>query len=150
MNDDPATYELAYTEAVRAVEAQSDSFDGARDRAGTILAAATIVSAVIVAQPTHNGYTLVAVVALVVAAILSLWVVLPATLRTTTDVHKLLADYVEGSPSATIAETHRSLAYYMQVDWRENEAKLNRRNYAILAAAILVVIEIIAAIAGSL
>jgi hypothetical protein len=150
MNKDPATYELAYTEAVRGIQAQSDSLRSTRDRAGTILGVATIVSAVIVATPNRNLSTAVAVVALVAVAVLCLWVVLPVTTRTTTDIHKLLAVNIEGSPPDTIAEVHRSLAYYMQIDWRQNETKLVRRNYAVVAAAILVVIEIVAAIVGSL
>lgn len=47
----------------------------------------------------------------------------------------------KGSPPASIKETHRSLAFYMQEDWRANEDMLVFRNRVLAIAAVLVVAE---------
>lgn len=147
---DPAAYELAYDEGVRALEAQAASRDGVRDRAGVLLSAGAVVAGFLapaagsLTAATAAGGTLFAI-----ASGAALYALLASPKwRTSTNTHSLLVDYIEATPPASLAETHRSLAYYMQEDRDENERELRRRNRAVTIAAAAVALETLAWLAA--
>jgi hypothetical protein len=136
-------YELAYQEAVRGLAAQNESFSGLRSRAGVIISAASIVAAFFgPTAPGEGALALVAAVLFVVGAAAAIFPLFPiANWRSSTNAIDLIANFVEGPSPASIEETHRSLAFYMQEDWRANEDMLVLRNRVLAVAAILVVAE---------
>jgi hypothetical protein len=125
---DPAAYELAYREAVRAIEGQRVTVDELRGRTGTLLSAALLVGALLggpASQTTGQGYVVGACAFLLVALALSLVVLRPmAGWRFRVGTQRLLRDYVENAKAASIAELHRSLAWYIDADYTDNEKKL--------------------------
>jgi hypothetical protein len=146
---DPAGYELAYREATRTIETQTASLDGLRGRAGTLITAAALVAGFLGprsgASAPANFLEFVAGIALVTAAALGVSLLLPLkTWRPTVDAHRLLADYIESDPPASLAEIHRSLAYHMQDDWKQNEDSLKTLNKRLAVAAGAIVVETVA------
>jgi hypothetical protein len=143
-------YELAYHEAVRALTAQDASLSGLRSRCGVVLSAASIVAGFL--GPTSaakGGLALLAAVLFVVGAAAAIFPLFPvAKWRSTTNAIDLITTYVEGDPAASIEETHRSLAFYMEQDWRANEDMLVLRNRVLAIAALFVVAETITWIAA--
>lgn len=145
---DPAAYELAYEEATRALQAQNESLDGLRSRAGVILSAAAVVAGFLgpqaLAKAGPEWIPLVAGVLLLIATIPSVFVLFPMTeWHSVTGTKKLLTDYIEGETPATMAELHRSLAWHMEEDWDSNEKKLIVRNRLLASAALALVAETI-------
>lgn len=137
----PAAYELAFTEAVRSLEAQSASLDGVRNRAGIVISAAAIVAGFLgPAALRADGWAYFAAILFVGACIGAAVVLMPIKdWRSTTNVNDLISGYIEADPPATLAEIHRSLAIYMQTDWAKNEVKLVSLNGTLAASASAVV-----------
>jgi len=88
--------------------------------------------------------TLAAVALLFVSLCLAIFVLLPARgWRFVLGTKAILANYVETDPPATMAEIHRSLAWWIEVDWEMNQDMLTRR-YALFGfSAVLVAGETI-------
>ncbi len=137
---DPAGYELAYQEGVRAIEAQSASLNGLRTRAGIVLSATAIVAGFL--GPGLVRLDLLGqidAVLFVIAAVGAIGVLLPIkNWRGSTNTQDLISAYIEADPPAALPEIHRSLAYYMQNDWGWNEDKLEQLNGLLAASAGLV------------
>lgn len=143
---DPAAYELAYNEATRALQQQLASLEGLHTRAGILLSASALVAGFLAPAALPNpsviwlpylGGGLFFISTLVLAFIL-----LPIRKwHGVTGTKKLLADYIESGRPATIAELHRSLAWFMEEDWDRNEERLILRSRLLAIAAVLVAVE---------
>ena len=147
---DPRGYELAYQEGIRALTAQADSLSGLRTRSGVVLTAASIVAGFLgPTPPEHLWLALLAAVFFVASASAAIFPLLPiGRWRSTTNAKDVVTKYVEGTPPASIAWTHRSLAWYMQDDWQANEDMLVFRNRVLVIAAGLLVLETVTWIAA--
>jgi hypothetical protein len=134
---DPAAYEIAYREAVRAIAAQGASLDGLRTRAGIVLSATAIVAGFlgpVLVRLDVLGQ--IAVVLFVIASVGAIALLLPiGEWRGSTNAQDLISAYIEADPPASLPEIHRSLAYYMQDHWVWNEHKLVQLNRVLAASA---------------
>ena len=133
----PLAYELAFTEAVRALGVQNASLDGVRNRAGIVISAAAIVAGFL-GPPTlrADAWGYIAAILFVAACLGAIFVLQPIKdWRTTTNASDLISAYVEADPPATLPEIHRSLAIYMQADWARNEARLVTLNNFLATSA---------------
>jgi len=137
----PAAYELAFTEAVRSLDAQSASLDSVRNRAGIVISAAAIVAGFLGPPALRaDAWGYIAAVLFVGACLGAAVVLMPIKdWRSTTNVNDLISNYIEADPPATLAEIHRSLAIYMQADWAKNETKLVNLNNTLAASASAVI-----------
>ena len=142
-------YEIAYQEAVRAIEHQDAALDELRSRAGTLLAAATIVTSFLGgvaldnADPTCWSWVAVAFFAGVTFATgRVLWPV--QDWRFVMNADKIVANYIEGgeaplSPSGM----HRELALRYAANLEHNEPKLERLRWWFQAGAGLLAAEVL-------
>jgi hypothetical protein len=137
----PLAYELAYTEAVRALAVQDAGLDGVRNRAGIVISAAAIVAGFL-GPPTlrADAWGYVAAILFVAACLGAIFVLQPVKdWRSTTNASDLISAYIESDPPATMAEIHRSLAIYMQADWARNEARLvTLNNFLAISAGAMI------------
>jgi hypothetical protein len=144
---DPLAYKLALDEAIRALEGQRASLDELRARAGILLSAALLIGALLggpAAERSSLSYVLAAAVFLVLSVALSLLVLRPSGgWRFNVGTRALLRDYIESDQPATLAELHRSLAWFLDDDYGENQRKLKWLYRTFSAASILVAGETI-------
>ncbi len=125
-------YKFVYDEAVRGIEGQREAVDEIRSRCGILLSAAAILAGFLGpdalkqgAQPIGVG---VAAFALVLTVAPTVFILLPTRgWAFTLGTQKLLADYVETDPPASMEELYRSIAWYLEIDWEENRKMLKRR-----------------------
>jgi hypothetical protein len=158
-NDTPAPPEygkLAYDEAVRSIESQEGVVDNLRTRAGTVLAAASLVTSFlggqVLAQPVlANGVVVrpeietpgwIAIGAFVLLAVLSLWILWPRKWRFETSAEQILKQ-LEGKtePLDTI---YGQLAAFKDQDRRTNRSKLVWLFRLFQLACLLLVVETVA------
>lgn len=143
-------YSLVLDQALRALGQQQDALDNLRDRAGTLVAAAALVSSFLGAATLGDKHqtrpatalTILAVAAFLVvvaAVIVILW---PYSWRTGVDADLLLLDYVEAPQPASLDETRRSLAYYIAEDVRTNSVRLDRLWWALRVAVCAIGAEV--------
>lgn len=134
---------LVLEQVLRGLSQQQAGLNELRSRAATLVAAAALgtsllsTSALRINQGWSDrlfvGLALVALGVVVVCAVLILW---PREWKWRTDGHKLLVDYVEADPPATINEMRRDLAYFITDDLRENDTKL-KNLWLLLEVAII-------------
>jgi hypothetical protein len=142
-----AAYELAYKEATRAIESQMRSLESVRTRAGLLLSTAALVAGFLgpAAAETVGVPYLIAglgdLAFLIATGLLVASLLPPSNWRAAVSPKKLLADYIEASSPATMAEIHRSIAWHMEDDWDGNERSLWRRNILVAVAGISLVVE---------
>jgi hypothetical protein len=144
---DPDAYRLALDEAIRALEGQRGSLDELRARAGILLSAALLIGALLggpASQTSGANYVTTAAVLLVIAVAASLLVLRPTGgWRFSVGTKALLKDYIESDKPATLPELHRSLAWYLDDDYAENQRRLKWLYRLFTGASILVVGETI-------
>lgn len=142
---------LVLDQAQRGLTRQQADLDNLRARAGTLVAAASLVSSFLGAQALKDSHLPkpaiaavgVAVLALVVVIASAVVIVWPYTWRWGINAHLLLSAYVEGDDPATLDETRRSLAWYMQDDADTNQVKLDSLFRTLQLALIGVGIEVL-------
>jgi hypothetical protein len=127
-------YELVLDQALRGLTQQQSSLDGLRSRAGTLIAASSLVSSFLGAATLKNtglsaGAVLFLALALVAFATVVVGVViilLPYEWKWGIDPHAMLHDYVESATPADIDGMRRDLAYYIGEDLDYNRTRLDR------------------------
>ena len=142
-------YALVYAESVRAIDSQERAVDELRARAGVVLAAASIGTSLFggatFADGVQTAAQWAAIVLFVMSTGLAVFVLLPrATWRFHTDVTSLLRDYVESERAASMAEMHRSLAYFLDRAFEDNRSRLNRLYLLLTLSVIALIGEVVA------
>jgi hypothetical protein len=131
MADDPRMA-LVYDQAVRALDDQRDLVESVRVRAGMLVSAASVATAFLagLAKAEREGLTtlgwwataqfaLVVILALLILWPTRRWIIRP-------NAKKLIRDYLEVEPAASLDEMRRDLALHME-NWIEgNSIKLRR------------------------
>ena len=141
-------YALVFDEARRALDRQAAGLDGVRGRAGTLVAAASLVtsftsSSLAIAQV---GLPLVVALAayfgIVFLAVVIMWPV--RGWRIGPDTKRVLDDYIDRADFASLAELHRSLALHMQNWYDGNQRRLSLRLRLFSIACVLLLVEVLA------
>lgn len=143
-------FTLVLDQAFRALKQQQDALDSLRDRAGTLVAAAALVSSFLGAATLAAKHpacpavvltvlALAAFLAVVIAVVIILW---PYSWAWGIDAHRLLADYVEASPPASLDVTRRSLAYHIANDVKKNQVQLDKLTTTLRVAVIAIGAEV--------
>jgi hypothetical protein len=148
-NDDQRT-ELLYESATRVLDQQAATVDSVRVRAGILLSAASIATsflAGIVVEPDAprlGGFGWAAVglfIAVVGLCLAILWPTQEWKFRP--NARKLVRDYLDADPPASLAEMQRDLALHME-NWSDkNIQKLRRLFLYFQAAALLLGVEVV-------
>lgn len=141
--------ELVLDQVLRGLALQQGALDNLRARAGTLVATASLVSTVFgataladSANPPPTQWVVLAFLALFLVVAASIVMVWPYRWRWGIDGHRLLADYVEADPPASLDETRRSLAYYIQEDIDANERKFKWLWLALRVAVLAIGAEV--------
>jgi hypothetical protein len=143
-----AQYALVYDEARRALERQAASLDGVRGRAGTIIAASSLVTTFIGNNQAVGAVgpafivALISYIGVVLLAVVILWPV--RGWRLGPETQRVLDDYVDRDDFASLPELHRSLAIHMQSWYSRNQDRLNIRLRLFSVACTLMLIEVVA------
>lgn len=151
MSADPATYELAYQEAKRALEDQESTVSETRSRAGQLIAAAAITTSffggqAITAHHVHTAawFAIGCFIALSISVLVILWprhdwefALSPA---------KLIATYIEPveDPPVDLPAIHRDLALHMGNSIESNRRQLRWVFGAFRVGAVLLAGEVVA------
>ena len=140
-----ASFRIAYEEAVRALRAQADTFAGIRQRASTVLATTMVVTAFFggqaVARGTSPGTTgWLAVVAFVVAGLLSVVVLFPSDPRFDTETDAVVA-LVEHAPPGS--DPLREIALMLSSRHGSNRGRISRVEWIFRAAATALLVEVL-------
>ena len=145
--EDP--YELAYSEAVRALTQQREAFESLRGRAGVLLSGAAIASSLLGSQAFALGPLgaagWLAVAAFVLLGQLATGILWPG--REWLPVISgadLIATHIENENAASLAATHRDLTLYLDAAYDENQREYDRRATQLRAATVLLNLEITA------
>jgi hypothetical protein len=147
---DTRGYELAFQEGVRRLEHQESSVDELRSRSGTLLAAAALATSFLgaAALPDGEPWSLAVMIAVsafvwtIVACLIVLWP--KQDWRFVNDPTKVIGDYVEGDPPASIVEIHRDLALHAECNATHNHTKLRWLYWAFDAAALGLLVQVLA------
>ena len=142
--------ELVLAQAHRGLTQQQAALDNLRARAGTLVAAASLVSSFFGAaalsdqdRPPSTHWVLLAFACLFVVLVAAISIVWPYQWRWGTAVRRLLGDSVEADPPAPIDEMRRSLAWYMQVDTDSNSKKLDCLWWCLRIALVAMAAEVV-------
>jgi hypothetical protein len=142
-------YELAYSEAVRALSHQRDAAEALRTRAGMLLSAAAITSSLLGRQAfagSLSGAGWVAIGSFAALGCLLLAILWPRPeWDSGLSPSRLIATHVE-SDAAPLPLMHRDLALHMDAAFRENEVSHERSARHFRRAALLLGVEVLALI----
>lgn len=141
--DDDERYEFLLGAVQRSLAQQQGSLDNLRARAGTIVAAAALVSSFFGTRVFDEPSPSVAAVVFIVVAIVALVVTLATTLRILSpyewkwgfDGYALMTDYIEATPPVSLGNMRRGVAWHMQADVNHNVTRLDHL-YKCLSLAI--------------
>jgi hypothetical protein len=152
------SYALLFAEARRSLAAQESSVDELRSRCGVMLSATGVMSAFLGAvvmsglldpsarvgpsEFVTNGIKL----AVGLAILASVCFVVPLAPRSWTfrlSAKRLLADYIETDPPASVAEIHRSLAWYFSQAETDNAGKLSVLYWMMTVGGALFIAELV-------
>ncbi|MFY9579095.1 MAG: hypothetical protein WAQ33_07200 [Gaiellaceae bacterium] len=148
---DNETSRIAYDASVRAVQDQAGVLDGLRSRAGTILAAAALVSSFLGGQALRGStrlellsLTTLAIAAFVLSAVLALLILWPFEFRFSLSAAALInaVDEHEAKGGMSLGELYRVLA--LQLEWRydENRRMIRWLLWAFEAAIVSLILEV--------
>ena len=140
-------YELAYTEAVRALADQRGSLEALRTRAGVLLSGAAITSSLLGRQAFGSRVSVAVWLAVIsfaalVASLLA--IVWPRKERDSTlSPTGIIETYVETDDPPRLALVHRDLTYHMDVAYQENESSYERLALHFRRATVLLGVEVL-------
>lgn len=150
-----ATEKIVFDESVRILASQETVLSGLRGRAGTLLGAASLVTAFLAPlalegrDPTTGEAVRVfdalawaatgAFVGVIVAALLVLW---PYRWVFGHSSHELMDEFLDADPAADEASLLRHLSYYNDVNHTANATKLGRLFYIFAIGCLLLAVEI--------
>jgi hypothetical protein len=143
-----AQYAVVFDEARRSLDRQASSLDGVRGRAGTLVAAASLVTSFTgsTADLSRAGPSLLAALGaylgVVVLAVVIMWPL--RDWRLGPDTKRVLEDYIDREDYASLAELHRSLALHMHAWYQRNQPRLNIRLRLFSVSCILLLVEVVA------
>ena len=130
-----------FDEARRALEQQASWRDELRSRAAALVTTASIVTALLGTETAFDGWGWLAIGAFASVIAVAVYVLLPRPWMFVVQARRLLDEYVEAEPSASLARMHRDLALHFEDDYRANAKRLSRMAIAMYCEAILIVIE---------
>lgn len=140
---------VVYEQAARAIEQQSRQLDELRSRTAVILAAAGVVTGFLGGPDAKSGlgaFGYLALAAFVVAALSSIWVLLPRWTAWSFSINakRLLPFFLDETEPEPVESLFRYLATEIQDDYAENADELDRLfagfNIACMALAVEVVL----------
>jgi hypothetical protein len=144
-----AQYEIAYREAVRAIEHQDASLDELRSRAGVLIAATAIVTSFLGGQALDDAdatcLSWIAMAFFAGAVIATGVVLLPVKgWRFVMEADRIVGDYIESSEGPLSAgKTYRELALRYAANHQTNEPKLERLQWAFRLGIGLLAMEVL-------
>lgn len=141
--------ELVYEESRRGLELQREGLDALRTRAGTLLAAAALVTTFFGGQAfegsRHVGcWGVLAIAAFVGLAVCSVAVLLPWKFDLFLDPEDLVNEYVDAEPKPDLATVHRDFALHHSTSRSNNEKTVTMLQWGFRSAAILLGLEVFA------
>jgi hypothetical protein len=143
--DEAQVAQLAYETSLRALTQQEASLNEIRSRAGTLLAASSIVASFLGGQALTNhsvGWLgVVALIAFGVSILACLWVLLPKDNLIFSLSGSVLYE-TEQEDAAGIVETHRRLAYWLEGYRTENNVTIRYLFWGYRAATFGVIIQV--------
>ena len=140
---------VAYAEAIRALDQQRTELEHVRSRAGTLLAAATVVTSLFVGLTVEDkeGFRCVqgvAVALFCVAAASSLLVQWPwMAWKWIPPAEELIRDYVDGENRVEGTAMQRDLAVHLGRNLAENQVRLDRLYYLLMAGIAGLTFEVV-------
>jgi hypothetical protein len=148
-SSDAAVERLVYEEARRALDLQRDSLDALRTRAGTLLAAASLVTTFLGGAALDNGRSAagwgsVAIGAFIACALASVAVLLPRKFHFAFDPPELVTNYIDVAATPTLATVLRDLALHHDESRRNNDKKMRLGPWAFRLAALALAFEVVA------
>ena len=141
--------EIAYDESRRALEVQKQALNELRTRAGTLLAAAALVTTFFGGVALEGGAEIegasqTAVDAFIGLAVLTILVLLPWPFRWSLDPCALVTDYVDPNPQPKVEEMLRNLALHHDESRETNGWRITFLNWAFRLATVLLAVEVVA------
>ena len=143
--------DVAYDASLRAVDDQASVLDGLRSRAGTVLAAAALVSSFLGGQALRVSQhlsiwslTTTAIAAFVVSAVLTLVVLWPFKFRFNLSAEAILdaVEDHEARAQSSVGELHRALAIQLELNYVANRRRIGLLLLAFEAAIVSLVAEV--------
>jgi hypothetical protein len=147
---DSGVYELAYNEGMRQLEHQERSLDELRTRTATLLAASALTTSFLGAAALPHGPVwtvpvLIALTAFLIGIVTCVAVLWPrGHWEFVNAPERVIGDYAEGEPPATLPETHRDLALHAGTHATRNARRLGLRYIGFDIAAIALLVQVIA------
>jgi uncharacterized MAPEG superfamily protein len=145
--DDPRLA-FVYQEALRGLLQQQAAVESIRNRAATLVFAASFVTSLLggraLADGLNGAWEWLGVVVLFSIGALTcvlLWPYYRMSFRF--DAQDLLEGYVDRTPPATLSEMHRSLALHIRSDWQSNGRLIRRMREAFQVALVLLLLDIL-------
>jgi hypothetical protein len=144
MSED-ASFRVAYEEAVRALRGQADTFNGIRQRAGTVLATSMVVTAFFGGQAVASGASAnstgwLAVAAFMAAGVLSVLVLFPSDPRFETDTAAVVKLVEHAAPGR---EPLRELALMLSSQHSANRGRVALLQWIFRLAAVALLVEVL-------
>jgi hypothetical protein len=135
-------HEIVYDEAMRGLDLQRASVDALRSRAGTLLAAAALVTTFLGGQALEGDRALTclgwwAVAAFIGVAALAIVVLLPWRFDFSLSAPELVADYIDVEPRPTPEEVLRNLALFADEARADNKRTIGVLQWSFRVAAVL-------------
>jgi hypothetical protein len=148
---------LAYDEAIRAIGEQAGVLDGLRSRAGTLLAAASLVTSFLggqalakptitdgaVVSPDVGTWGWVAIAMFVGLAVVSILILLPYQWRFVMS-PTIILSAGEGGDPVTFTEAQAQLATYHEENYDSNQQRLDRLFWGFRVACVFLAGETVA------
>lgn len=155
------TQAIVYQESIRAIDEQLRALDGLRARTGTLLAAASIITAFLGSEAlqSHQRLRLVqaqsriesefdwltwlaigAFVAVAFSCVLILW---PWTWRFASSAKILIEDHVNAQEASSPGELHLFLARTIEGNWESNQRRLDGLSWCFRIASLSLALEVV-------
>jgi hypothetical protein len=144
---------IAFEAAKSGLERQEQALDNLRSRAATLLAAASIATSFLGAQALNDPRGLkgledaewVAVAGFVLLAVMAILVLLPwRGWVFGMNAMKLVRDYIDTNPPATLEGMQRDLALHLQAHYKTNKRRLECLYWAFRFGCVFLTVEVVA------
>lgn len=146
---------LAYQEGERSIDDQARTLESLRARGATLFSAAGVIGGFLAGLALNKTSTallsglgwvgvIVGGAAFLVVAVATVAIWWPATMQIRLDPGRLIVDYIESEPPATLADIHREIALWRHQQINTNSQVLDRRVKLLLVALMAFPIEVIA------
>jgi polyferredoxin len=140
-------YEIAYTEAVRALSEQQEAIDSLRSRAGLLFSAAAVTTSFLGAQALQDGHSsfaswlaLLGFVATAAAFLAILW---PRKWEGAVNPREVIETYIESVELGPTEDLHRDLSLHMHRSYLENHEGLEQLALFLRLASGLLTLEVV-------